>query len=218
MKRFSLLFFLIVLSFTIAANVQAHEPRIVPDNELVLIKNPDISQAFYGELKGQPAYYLINLKTAGDLYLQILVPDLPGILKDKGVVITYSPELGQKAVNFSKLDPKSAGWEKFYEEYAGDNYLNGPEIKEPAEPGYYFIKVESPENEGKYVLVVGQKEAFPILESVKALVAIPILKVNFFNKPVWYFFEGKIGRYVGFALLGLLILGLMFYKFNQVYK
>jgi len=116
---------LIIFSFAIAGNVWAHEPRYIQDDQLVLIKNPDVSQAFYSELKGAPAYYLIDLKQAQDLHFQILVPDLPGIQMDKTVKVDYTLTLGQPAANFLSLDPGSTVWTKFYEEYAGDNYWQG---------------------------------------------------------------------------------------------
>ena len=177
------LFVLILLagSFVVAAEAQAHQPRIVSDSWLTLIENPEVSQAFYGELKGHEAYYLIDLKQAGDLYFQILVPDSPAAAKDKSATVEYSPELGAKAENFVKLDAAAAEWQKYFEEFAGDNYFKGPEDKSPAEPGYYIVKIFSPENEGKYVLVVGQKEEFPPLETIKAVYTIPLLKNNFFQ-------------------------------------
>ena len=202
----------------LAPAVQAHQPRIVADSQLTLIKNPAVSQAFYGELKGREAYYLIDLKKEQDLFLQILVPDLPGIAKDKSASVEYLPELGAKAEPFAKLDPAEAEWQKFYEEFAGDNYYRGPEVKRPAEPGYYAIKISSPENQGKYVLVVGEQEEFPAAEMAKALLTVPQLKKNFFHEPALEWFNGKAGKYAGGGLLAIIILGLMFHRFNKVIK
>ena len=208
----------VVFSFAVGSGVLAHEPRYVKDDQLVIIKNPDISQAFYGELKGWPAYYLIDLKQAQDLYFQILAPDLPGIQKDKTVAVDYAPVLGQPAVSFVTINPDSAVWHNFYEEYAGDNYWQGPEVKKMGEAGYYIIKITSPDDTGKYVLVVGEKEEFPVGEMVKALITIPQLKTKFFNKPLWQSFEGKIGRYFGLSLLVLIVFVLMFRRFHRVYR
>ncbi|MDO8668530.1 MAG: hypothetical protein Q7K35_05615 [bacterium] len=218
MKKFFITFFLIVFSFAIGLNVWAHEPRFIKDDQLVVIKNSEVSQAFYGELNGRAAYYLIDLKEERDLYFQILVPDLPGIQKDKTVTIDHAPELDQLPVNFAKIDPNSIVWKSFYEEYAGDNYFEGPSVKKIAEPGYYNIKITSPDNTGKYVLVVGDKEEFPALEMAKALITIPQLKTGFFNKPLWRSFEGKIGKYFGIGLLIAIVFIFMFHKFRQVYK
>lgn len=219
MKRFLLVFVLSsMVSFFIAADVFAHQPRYVRDDQLVIIKNPAVSQAFYGQLRDRPAYYLIDLKEARDLYFQILAPALPGVAKDKTVTVEYAPALGQPAAGFAKIDPDSAVWKNFYEEYGGDNYLEGPSVKKPGEPGYYFIKVTSPDNAGKYVLVVGEKEEFPALEMAKALITMPRLKINFFHKSAWQLFEGKIGKYFGLGLLIVIIFGFMFRKFHQIYK
>lgn len=218
MTRNLLALFLIAFSFAIGLNAWAHEPRYIQDDQLVVIKNPDVSQAFYGELKGQDAYYLIDLKKEQELYFQILVPDLPGIKKDKTVSVEYLPDFGSKTVDFLKLDPAAAAWPSFYEEYAGDNYLEGPAGKKSGQAGYYVIKVASLDNAGKYVLVVGQKEEFPAGEAVKALITIPQLKTRFFNKPIWQSFEGRIGKYFAISLVILLVLGFMFHKFRQVYK
>jgi hypothetical protein len=227
MKK-SILFLVIAsaaLSFTIGINVSAHEPRLVLDDQLVLIKNPEVSQAFYGELKNQPAYYLIDLKKAGNLYFQILAPDLPEIKKDKTVTVDYISDLGRSAApgakvegNFAVVDPGPSVWQSFYEEYAGDNYFAGPSVKRPAIPGYYIVKITSPDNTGKYVLVVGDKEEFSAPEMVKALITIPKLKTKFFNQPVWQSFNGKIGKYFGLGLAIIIILFYLFHKFRKIYK
>src|SRR3989338_6481225 len=88
---------LVFVSFGVASTVLAHQPRYVTDDQLVLIKNPSISQAFYGELKNRPAYYLIDLKEAQSLYFQILVPALAGIQKDKAVTVNYISNLTEPA-------------------------------------------------------------------------------------------------------------------------
>jgi len=85
----------------LAPDAWAHQPRYLYDNQLVLIQRPDVSQAFYGELKSEPANFVIDLKQAQDLYFQILVPDLPDIAKDKTVTIDYAPSLGQAAASFA---------------------------------------------------------------------------------------------------------------------
>lgn len=218
MKKNYILVFCLLFGLAFAGRAEAHQPRIVSGNQLTLIKNPEVSQAFYGELKGSEADYLIELKQAGDLFLQLLVPDLPEADRDKTAVVQYLPELGSAPVNFAQLDLPADEWKKYFEEYAGDNYYEGPELKKSAEPGYYLVKVSSRDKEGKYVLVVGEKEEWPVGEALKALVSIPQLKKDFFKEPVTEWFNGKIGRYFGLGLIGLIVLAFMFHRFNRVYK
>jgi hypothetical protein len=220
MKHYSLWSVLVIMvfSFGLATAASAHEPRYIKDDQLVIIKNPEISQAFYSGLKGREARYLIDLKKEQDLYFQILVPDLPGVAKDKTVAVDYLPELGKPAIVFTALNPDSAVWQNYYEEYGGDNYFKGPSVKKMGEPGYYLIKVSSPGNTGKYVLVVGEKEEFPPLEMAKALIVIPQLKKDFFQEPLTQWFNGKAGKYFGLGLIIIIIVGYLFHKFRQIYK
>jgi len=218
MKKYYVLVFCLLAGLTLAQAAEAHQPRYIQENRLVVINNPEVSQAFYGELRGREAYYLLEFKRAGDLYLQLLAPDLPEIQKDKTATVEYAPELGAKAASFAELSAPASEWKKYYEEYGGDNYFKGPELKKPAEPGYYIVKISSPENQGKYVLAVGEKEEFPAGEALKAALTLPLLKKDFFAEPLTQWFNGKIGRYFIFGLAGFLILGLMFYRFNKIYK
>src|SRR3989338_9744592 len=146
MKHYFAVLVLVALSFSLGLSALAHQPRYIKDENIVLIENPEISQAFYGELKDRPAYYLIDLKEAQDLFFQILEPALPGINKDKLVTIDYVSELGKTPENFLKIDSKDAVWKGFYEEYGGGNYLEGPARRRAGSSGYYFIEVSSPDN------------------------------------------------------------------------
>jgi len=76
----------------------AHQPRIVSE-EMTQIENPEVSQAFYTELKGEPDYYQIESEEPFKLYVEILVPDLEGIDKDVSVEISGKDlQIGEKLV------------------------------------------------------------------------------------------------------------------------
>jgi hypothetical protein len=137
----------------------AHQPRMVQEDE-VEIESPEISQAFYGELKGKTDNYHIHAEEAFDFYTSILVPDLEGIDKDVSVRVSKSDE------EIFLLDGENHLWTKFYEEFAGDYYFEGPEIEARLGPGDYHLEVFSPDNQGKYVLSVGKIESFPLDETV----------------------------------------------------
>lgn len=77
---------------------------------------------------------------------------------------------------------------QWYEGFAKDDYMKGPEYgenfksTEKLSAGSYQIKVFNEENEGKYVLAVGDVESFPANEIIKALFVVPYLKILFFGK------------------------------------
>ena len=102
------------LFFMLLTASSAHQPRFVTEN-LTVIYNPEISQAFYGELNGNPEYFQINSGKEFNLYLGILVPDTKNIEKD--VSLKLNNEIILNGLNFT--------WTYFFEEFAGDNYYKG---------------------------------------------------------------------------------------------
>ncbi|MEI8009427.1 MAG: hypothetical protein WCI00_09025 [bacterium] len=73
-KLFLVVFVGVNLGFTFA-----HQPRLVfnqPIGQVVNIKNPEVSQAFYGILSGQEDVYQIVSNTGFLLYIDIVVPKL----------------------------------------------------------------------------------------------------------------------------------------------
>ncbi len=110
-KRVLIFLFAIII---LAALVSAHQPRLVTQ-AMTGVKNPEISQAFYGELKGNPAFFQIQSRTDFKLYVGILVPDLPNAKKDLSVQIILPNSTS------ILLNGTSFNWKPFYEEFANDN-------------------------------------------------------------------------------------------------
>jgi len=55
MKK-ALIIAICVLFLSAGAVAFAHQPRLV-ESDFTLIESPEVSQAFYAELKGKPDYY-----------------------------------------------------------------------------------------------------------------------------------------------------------------
>jgi hypothetical protein len=191
-KNLSIIF--LALFLFLPGSAVAHQPRIVKGN-FVEITNQEVSQAFYGELRGAQVEYQINSDKEFRLYVGILVPDIPNVRKDISAEIYRVKDRGKETV--ALLDGSQFEWTPFYEEFAKDNYLWGPEYKaddsqkgvelkgRQVPAGEYRIRVFSPSNQGKYCLVTGYLEVFPIKEIFKTLVAVPQIKLHFFNEPVF---------------------------------
>lgn len=184
--------FILILFFS--GLVFAHQPRLVYDEDNVFekISNPEISQAFYGELKGEKDYYFIQSEKEFNLYLNILSPDIKNSRTD------FSVEIFSDIGNFTL---KNNSWEKFYEEFGGDSYLRGSEFEKVVPKGFYLIAVSNPNNSGRYSLAVGKIESFPLGESFKAVYSVLRLKHAFFDKSYFAFFQGIIGKAVLFIIL-----------------
>jgi len=185
----------IFICFSLISTAFAHQPRIVyrqqiPQTNPILIKNPEISQAFYAELKGQPEYYRIVSEKEINLYVQILSPKITDAKKD------FVAEIVKNSNVITILNDANSIWTEFYEPFVGDSYWKGPAFSQQAPKGEYLIKIYNPDNRGKYVLVVGRAEAFPIGETLKLFISLPQLKPYF----------GKSGFTAFFNLVGLFFL------------
>jgi hypothetical protein len=184
----------------------AHQPRF-PSPDTTRVKNPDISQAYYAELKGVPDQYIVDSKDSLLLYVQLVVPDIPNIKKD--YVFDIFARTDSADFPLGQLRGDQAKWTEFFDPFGGDNYFQGPEFESPVPPGSYRVAVSSPDNAGKYLMVVGRKESFPLGEIVRTVGVLPGLKRNYFGKPAASAFWNYTGLMLGgtAAVLAGIIVG-----------
>ncbi|MFA6430535.1 MAG: hypothetical protein WC229_01425 [Candidatus Paceibacterota bacterium] len=203
----------VILGTIIIANqASAHNPRLVWDIKNtsispIIIEKPEISQAYYGILKNKPEYYKIKIDQPSIIYFGLLVPDNGNAsvgLSAKMIKLS-SPDSDIKMY----LDGNKTNWESYYEEFAGDFYLKGPEETKYVKTGEYLIEITSEDNVGKYVLTVGQEESFPLNEAMKTIMSLPKLKINFFEEPAYMLASGILGKTISALFLFLLLLVLM---------
>ncbi len=199
MKKIALLTFAVLfIGFSFA-----HQPRLVfkqPAGEITYIQNPEVSQAFYGILSGQKDIYQIVSDTGFLLYANLVVPDMSWSRTDFTVDIIQ----GNDAV-YTRLDGKVWQRSKFFEKFAGDEYLQWPKREKQVPAGKYTIIVSNSDNYGKYSLAIGKIESFPLNETFKTFKAMPALKMQFFQKPRYTIFP----NYVGWALVCMILIVLL---------
>lgn len=186
-------FIIILIIFLSLSFSIAHQPRLASDSSSlenpIVVSNPEISQAFYGDLNGNPAYYKISSKEEFRLYVNLLVPDTPG----SGEKLVSAEILDENQNILTSLDGNNFDWEVFFEPFGGDSYLQGPEFNQTVPAGTYYIKVFNNENQGSYSLAIGDIETFPPDESLNAILLLPILKAGFFQVPVVEVFPQFLG-------------------------
>lgn len=178
----------------------AHQPRLVDGGAVVVVENPEISQAFYGELKGLDQSFSLAVDKPMVLFANILVPNLPMAKTNMSLEIL---KLTPATTSIAFFSGDNFTWTKFYEPFAGDDYLKGPEFKQAVEAGSYLVRVSSPNYKGKYSLAIGEKESFPINEIWNTFRVLPTLKSDFFNKSPWMMFFNYIGLFLLTAILVL---------------
>ncbi len=212
MKKMSVAVLLIIAGFFLLMSaISVRHSRIVTDKNIP-VSNPEMSQMFYGELKGTKNVYEVKSDIPFDLYIGLMVPDIEGARKDFFAEIyqqeNYSNTDGtvlQKKTTIALLDGMTFGWANYYDPILGDNYFRGPEFRNAdvqnvqgvhMEAGTYLVQVFNPDNEGKYVLTLGTKEKISsasILETIKTL---PALKTSYFGKTPFAIFWNLIGLYI----------------------
>jgi len=183
----------VLFSLIAAGTAFAHQPRLVGDRPSIEVLNPEISQAFYAQLTGNPQTYRIQSKVPLRLYINLLVPNIPGIETDYEAVISRETEGGSKVI--ARLDGKTQAWRPFFEPFGGDRYKLGPEFDEQVPAGSYTVVVSSPDNVGKYALAVGKIEKFPPKEIIRTIVTLPKLK-KYFGKSPWKAYFNLSGAFL----------------------
>ena len=197
--RGRVLFFMpLILVFLLSLyTVQAHQPRLVmgadihDENSSLLIPEPWVSKAYYGELNGKSDFYKIVLQSPTQIYFGITAPYLPGSSTDLHVeVYDYKDK---SVTQVLLLDGSKAKWEPLYEEFGGDWYLQGPEARENLTNVTYYIKVSGPSNHTRYSLIIGEEESFPPQEVLNAYLTLPAIKQQFFSRHVYFSFFHMLG-------------------------
>jgi hypothetical protein len=176
--------------------VAAHQPE-VPGNETSIdVPDPTVSKAYYAELKGQPVTYHIETSTPISLYLNVLVPKIAGVTQDYTLTVTKD---GQP---WTVIAPGTTPWTVFHEPFGGDTYWMGPEYRANVQPGDYEVTVSSPDNTGKYVLAIGERESFPASEILRTMKTLVDVK-HYFGKPTIAIFESPFiyGPTIGLVVI-----------------
>jgi len=198
---------LAALVLILPKNTFAHQPRIPEGNQITVI-DPEISKAYYSKLDGQPQIYQISSDKPFSLYVNILVPDIPGQKKDVKAEVFEKGNSSPLAV----LDGSIFDWKKFFEPFGHDTYWQGPEYKANVAAGNYKVVVTNLNLDSKYSLAIGETEAFDLKESTNAIKLIPIIKRNFFNKSPADFILSPIG--IGY----IVIMFILSFIFGLVYR
>lgn len=186
--------FIFVLLAVSISTANAHQPRLdigtsAPIENPIMVDDPEISQAFYGELDGKPVYYQIQSPQPFQLYVNLLVPTSPG----QGGELVSAQVTDSSGTAIMILNGTNSTWTPYFEDFGGDYYLKGPESTLNVPAGTYNIRIFNSQNQGKYSIAIGKIEAFPPNEAITTLFTLPLLKEQFFSKPIFILFFQFIG-------------------------
>ncbi|UCH36200.1 MAG: hypothetical protein JSV65_07560 [Armatimonadota bacterium] len=194
-----------------ACSASAHQPRIVESGKTpIVVEAPEVSKAYYGELDGAPRLFAVRSDHPFILYVNVLVPRIPGIQKN------ISAEIRDGKGNLvAELDGPNFRWTEFHEPFGGDDYYRGPEFSKDVEAGEYTITVFNSGNRGKYVLAVGEKEEFPFSEMVRTVAVLPRLKSEFFERSPLTILFSYTGAFLAVPLLAITAVAYLFVRWRR---
>ncbi|MGA2418320.1 MAG: Type 1 glutamine amidotransferase-like domain-containing protein [Candidatus Staskawiczbacteria bacterium] len=197
-------YIVIFLFLTAASIASAYQLRVVYlQNGNVQINNPEISQAFYDELKGEPRDYFIDSSKDFELYINLLVPEKAN--RDGRYSAKIFSEDNGNEQQIAESDGDSSQWQEYYDNFGRDYYLKGPELDNQLAAGKYKIEIFSEDNQGKYVLETGKKEIYDAQSILNIYWQLPFLKLTFFETSVLQFFLTPFGI-AGIGAIGVLLI------------
>ena len=163
---FSIMVF--VSSFSTAgAYTAVFEPVDTPYEVITITDDPMIERSILGELEGSPEMFEITSDVEFTLTVEIRAITESGTAPEfAGIVIRQKESRGVEEV--ARLRATDADWLRVIDSETGLPYFAGPFWSQSVPAGTYRIEVSTPENTGKYILVVGsQDDTKGYLESIR---------------------------------------------------
>jgi hypothetical protein len=170
-------------------------------------------QMYFGELDGFPHMYLIRSSEPFTLKAEILLPDIEKTPRDINGIIIRDTGFQGRIQEMTRMLAKDASWESFYDLWGGDRYLRGTTYKQDVESGVYRIEVSSPNNEGKYVLIVGNEDSFGSIGYFELIGRLSAVK-SFFGKSPLRMIEAPLV----FIPLLLIVCGVLWWRLRRTRK
>lgn len=127
----------------------------VPYEVATISGDPQMEQILLGELEGSPEMFEIVSETEFELTVEVrAVPTGTAGRPDfSGLIIRQKEKRGVEEV--ARLKANDTTWDTVTDGTTGLRYQAGPFFSEKVPAGTYRIEVSTPENTGKYLLVIG---------------------------------------------------------------
>jgi uncharacterized membrane protein len=211
---FKIFFIIVVLAFilSIISLSKAQQLHVVTSST-TKVQNPEISQAFYGQLNDTKNTFEIDSDKPFQLYVGLMIPDTKDVQKNISLNISSlietpgeNGETMQKNTTLAMLDGTKSDWTSYYDPITGNKYLKGPEYNSSGDgttsgntelqPGKYYIQILNMDDNGKYVLSVGNNKKNTLEEMLNNLQAIPKVEMTFWGKSIVAAYFNMVGLFI----------------------
>ena len=158
--KYSIFFTLSFVVFLPITNAfQAFEESVPTQYEVITIQNAETEQLILGELTDAPEMFEIFSETPFTLTAEIrAIPNTSGATLPQlsGIIIRQKEIRGVEEV--ARLNASDALWTVVTDPDSGLVYQAGSYFSESVEAGTYRIEVSNPNNQGKYLLMIGNQK------------------------------------------------------------
>ncbi len=199
------------LTLPVTQAFEALEETVPTQYEVITIQNPEIEQLILGELTDAPEMFEIVSDVPFTLTAEIrAIPNTSGATLPQlsGIIIRQKEIRGVEEV--ARLNSSDAPWTVQTDLDSGLVYQAGPYFSESVDAGTYRIEVSNPNNQGKYLLLIGNQQDqngyFASLSDIKRVYTFYDLStVRMVSSPYVYYPLLVI-------IVGLLIFGTWYYR------
>lgn len=186
-------------SFAYEVSVQTID---TPYEIVILDGDPEREQIILGNLANVPEMYEVTSDAPFELSVEIrAVPSTVMPPQFSGIVVKQKETLGVEEV--ARLKATESVWSVVTDRVTGLRYQAGPFFSQRVPAGTYRIEVSTPDNAGKYLLVIGNDtKKTGYAATVRAIATVyafyGLSKLQMFSSPYVHYPIGSV------VLLGLL--------------
>ncbi len=141
---------LCVFAYTSVITKPKDQQTIVP------IENELQAQEFFGRLDAFPHTYEFEVSTPYQFKAVVSVPDIAIQKNDVSIIIVKRERRGVSEIQRTRITEQL--WNTIKDRMLVESFRNGGALEANLEPGVYTLEVSSPNNEGKYRLVLGTEK------------------------------------------------------------
>jgi hypothetical protein len=143
-----------------AVSVSAYNPILVEPPqpyEVVLIEgDPYIQREYLGDLEDFPDMYEVTSEVTFDLKVQLRQRAVREP-KSFALIIVRQNDSDGGVSEISRLNQPTTEWVKMSAPSLGMTFLESTRVEKELPPGTYRIEVSTPDNNGEYMLVIGDE-------------------------------------------------------------
>lgn len=203
LPRILLIISLFVSSSTFALAYNPVINDITVPYEITTVSDLNTQTEHFGELKGDPHMYEFAVGETTELKMSIIQLDSSTVIPFSLIVVKQNENKGGVS-EIGRLLGSKIEWQKVEDSVLGLNFNKSQTFTAELKPGIYRAEVSTPENYGKYALVVGENS---VREGYFSTLADIYTFQKFFNESIFFIIKSSYVYYP----LGIILLLLTFY-------